>query len=215
MFNKTELQIISKTMLQRREWLSKNINNPEFAAAKAVNQQMLEVIDSVLVKINAAVTAATPPVSHAAPQKVNKLRAVHERDIEPSRMRVLVVDDDEIIGTVLQALLLATGIKRVDVATDGLKGISMMYEAEPVYDLVLCDWNMPIKNGLDVHNAMRASERCKDTCFMLVTAVTEAKQIRAAIEEGVDDYIVKPIEEDKILKKIQRYFPKVVKVEES
>jgi two-component system chemotaxis response regulator CheY len=56
---------------------------------------------------------------------------------------------------------------------------------------------------------MRAAERYIDTCFMLVTAVTEAKQIRAAIEEGVDDYVVKPIEEQKIIKKIQRYFPQI------
>ena len=60
-----------------------------------------------------------------------------------------------------------------------------------------------------MHNAMRAAERYIDACFMLVTAVTEAKQIRAAIEEGVDDYVVKPIEEEKIIKKIQRYFPQV------
>jgi two-component system chemotaxis response regulator CheY len=44
---------------------------------------------------------------------------------------------------------------------------------------------------------------------MLVTAVTEAKQIRAAIEDGVDDYVVKPLEQDKLIKKIARFFPQV------
>ena len=93
------------------------------------------------------------------------------------------------------------------IANDGLKGISTLYDANPVYDIVLCDWNMPIKNGLDVHNAMRAAERYMEACFMLVTAVTEAKQIRSAIEEGVDDYVVKPIEEEKFIRKIARHFP--------
>jgi two-component system chemotaxis response regulator CheY len=44
---------------------------------------------------------------------------------------------------------------------------------------------------------------------MLVTAVSEAKQIRSAIEDGVDDYVIKPIEQDKLLKKIARFFPHV------
>ena len=88
----------------------------------------------------------------------------------------------------------------------------MMYDANPVYDLVLCDWNMPTKSGIDVHNAMRAAERYLGTVFMLVTAVSDAKQIRSAIEEGVDDYVVKPIEQEKLIKKISRFFPLLGKV---
>jgi len=60
-----------------------------------------------------------------------------------------------------------------------------------------------------VHNAMRAAERYINAVFMLVTAVTEAKQIKAAIDEGVDDYIAKPVEQEKLVKKIARFFPKV------
>jgi two-component system chemotaxis response regulator CheY len=91
----------------------------------------------------------------------------------------------------------------------------MLYDAKPIYDMVLCDWNMPIKNGLDVHNAMRASERYQNTCFMLATANSEAKQIRAAIEEGVDDYLVKPIDQAVLNKKISRFFPLVTSEEGS
>jgi two-component system chemotaxis response regulator CheY len=129
--------------------------------------------------------------------------------MEPKKIKVLVVDDDDLIATLMKAILQSVGIQQIDVATDGLKAISMLYDANPVYDLVLCDWNMPIKSGLDVHNAMRAAERYMETCFILVTAVTEAKQIRSAIEEGVDDYIVKPIEEQKIIGKIARHFQQI------
>jgi two-component system chemotaxis response regulator CheY len=151
-------------------------------------------------------TSSTP----TPPGKPSKLTGTQKRQqMEPEQIRVLIVDDDEMIASLLQMLVQSVGVKHVDVASDGLKAISMLYDANPVYDLVLCDWHMPIKTGLDVHNAMRAAERYLDTCFILVTAVTEAKQIRAAIEEGVDDYIVKPLEEQTTVRKLARHFPKL------
>ncbi len=219
MFNKPEAQLIGKTLMQRKEWLLKNINNAEFAASKVQNQQTIELIESCLQKLQQVFKTATAPAPLdiiSAPQaKPNRMTTAQKRaHMEPADIKVLVVDDDELITSIMAALLEGLGIKQLDITNDGLKAISMLYDANPIYDLVLCDWNMPIKNGIDVHNAMRAAERYIDTCFMLVTAVTEAKQIRAAIEEGVDDYIVKPIEEQKIMKKIQRYFPRVGTLED-
>jgi two-component system, chemotaxis family, chemotaxis protein CheY len=183
-------------------------------ALKIQNQEALELIDSVLVKIGlkpkpAPIANETTPTT-AASSKIPKLTSAQKRSqLSLEKMQVLVIDDDSLITTFLETILHSASILNVDTVNDGLKAISMMYAANPPYDLVLCDWNMPIKNGLDVYNAMRATERYLDTCFMLVTAVTEAAQIRAAIEEGVDDYVVKPIEEEKIIKKIARHFPNV------
>ena len=212
MFSKPEAQLIARTLTQRREWLLKNIDNPEHAAAKEQNQKVLELIESSLAKLLQLFKPTPAPVDiiSAPPAKPAKIPIAQKRaQMQPAEIRVLVADDDHLISSIMQVLLNSYGIQQIDLAEDGLKAISMLYDANPVYDLVLCDWNMPIKSGLDVHNAMRAAERYMDACFMLVTAVTEAKQIRAAIEEGVDDYVVKPIEEEKIIKKIQRYFPKI------
>lgn len=212
MFTKQETQLIAKTLTQRREWLLKNMDNAEHAAAKEQNQKVLELIESSLAKLLQHLKPTQAPVDivSAPSAKPSKMPIAQKRaQMQPGDIKVLVVDDDNLISSIMQVLLNSYGIQQLDIAEDGLKAISMLYDANPIYDLVLCDWNMPIKNGLDVHNAMRAAERYTDACFMLVTAVTEAKQIRAAIEEGVDDYVVKPIEEEKIIKKIQRYFPKV------
>ena len=212
MFSKPEAQLIARTLTQRRDWLIKNIHNAELAASKPQNQQTLDLIDSCLGKLLQLNKPAQAPVDIISTPTAKPIRmtvAQKRALMAPSEIRVLVVDDDALIASMMQALVQSLGVQVVDAAEDGLKAISMLYDAVPVYDLVLCDWNMPLKNGLDVHNAMRAAERYIDTCFMLVTAVTEAKQIRAAIEEGVDDYVVKPIEEQKIIKKIQRYFPQI------
>jgi two-component system, chemotaxis family, chemotaxis protein CheY len=204
MFTKAEQRIIAATLQQRANWLQKNMDNPDLSANKTQNQATLELIESALAKLNEVLK---PAPSTAKPLMLTG--AQRRQQLEPEHIRVLIVDDDEMITSLLQMLLQSVGVKYVDLAPDGLKGISMLYEANPVYDLVLCDWHMPIKNGLDVHNAMRAAERYLDTCFILVTAVTEAKQIRAAIEEGVDDYIVKPLEEQTTIKKLARHFPKL------
>ncbi|GGY71215.1 hypothetical protein GCM10011613_14810 [Cellvibrio zantedeschiae] len=206
MFTKPEINLITKTLQHRRDWIAKNLGNPDQQALKEQNQQTLSIIDNAISKLNSITPVDNTPTTAKPP----KLTGAQRRNqLEPAQIRVLIVDDDEMIASLLQMLLHSTGVRYVDIASDGLKGISMLYDANPVYDLVLCDWHMPIKNGLDVHNAMRAAERYMETCFILVTAVTEAKLIRSAIEEGVDDYIVKPLEEQTTIKKLARHFPKL------
>lgn len=225
MFSKPELQVLGQTLIQRRDWLTKNMDKPELAAKRTQNERTLQIIESALVKITAQLRTAgektgaddtsketvnhyisTPSVSPTRQAAID--RRLH---LEPEDIRVLVVDDDQLICDLLNVFLLTAGIVQIDTASDGMKGINMMFNANPVYDLVLCDWNMPAKSGIDVHNAMRAAERYHHAIFMLVTAVSEATQIRSAIEEGVDDYVVKPIEQEKLYKKISRFFPQVKK----
>jgi two-component system chemotaxis response regulator CheY len=203
MFNPAELQVVVKTHKHPPEWHAKSLDLPELAQARAKNLQTLQLIESALGKL-------------AASEQVTANRALIKteprapsNDLPADKIRALIVDDDSFVTSLISAYLLQMGLKKIDIAEDGRRAISMLYDAKPLYNLVLCDWNMPIKSGLDVHNAMRAAERYQDTCFMLVTAVTEAKQIRAAIEEGVDDYVVKPIDPITLNKKIARIFTQV------
>jgi two-component system chemotaxis response regulator CheY len=228
MFSKHELQVIGQTLIQRRDWLTKNMHKPELANVKTQNERALQIIESALLKIT---TSLRPPSDTSTNDVVREgvNHYISQPLISPSRqtaldrrqnlaaedVRVLVVDDDQLICDLLTAYLSAIGITHIDTANDGMKGINMMFNANPIYDLVLCDWNMPAKSGIDVHNAMRAAERYHHAIFMLVTAVTEASQIRNAIQEGVDDYVVKPIEQDKLIKKIGRFFPQVTSVDAS
>ncbi len=219
MFSKQELQIMGQTLSQRREWLNKNMGRPDMANAKVQNERTVQIIDSALDKITAQLRSTNEKspieenINHYISQpSVSPTRqaAINRRlNLTPKDIRVLIVDDDKLIGDLLDVYLRSGDIVQIDIASDGMKGINMMFNANPIYDLILCDWNMPSKSGLDVHNAMRAAERYQHAIFMLVTAVAEASQIRSAIEEGVDDYVVKPIEQEKLFKKITRFFPKL------
>lgn len=215
MFTKSELQLMGQTLIQRKDWLEKNMLKPEFAKSLAQNQSLLGIIESTLQKISHELSEQSSlsgkEVNHyISTPAISPIRqtAIHRRqELVPDDIRVLIVDDDQLICDLLTAYLRQAGIQMIDVAEDGMVGISMMYNANPIYDLVLCDWNMPAKSGIDVHNAMRAAERYVNTVFMLVTAVTEAKQIKAAIDEGVDDYVAKPVDQEKLVRKIARFFP--------
>lgn len=217
MFTKSELQLMGQTLIQRKDWLEKNMYKPELAKSLGQNQKLLGTIESALQKITHQLREQNPltckEVNHyISPRAASPIRqaAINRRqELAPDDIRVLIVDDDQLICDLLTAYLRQAGIQMIDVAEDGMVGISMMYNANPIYDLVLCDWNMPAKSGIDVHNAMRAAERYVNTVFMLVTAVTEAKQIKAAIDEGVDDYVAKPVDQEKLVRKIARFFPGV------
>lgn len=217
MFSKQELQVIGKTLAQKRDWITKNLNNAEIEKSKRQLIQDLQLIETTLQKVTEQLRTMEPPTAertnhYISAKVISPIRQAafgRRQDLQPGQIRVLVVDDDQLICELINAFLRASGINQIDFANDGLQAISTMYNANPIYDLVLCDWNMPTKSGIDVHNAMRAAERYLGTVFMLVTAVTEAKQIRAAIEGGVDDYVVKPLEQDKLIKKIARFFPQV------
>ncbi|MDR7089367.1 MULTISPECIES: response regulator [Cellvibrio] len=217
MFTKQELQVIGKTLAQKRDWITKNLNNAEIEKAKAQLMQDLPLIESTLQKVSDKLRSYDEPITerinhYISAKAVSPIRQAafgRRQELLPGQIRVLVVDDDQLICELINAFLRASGMYQIDFANDGLKAIGAMYDANPIYDLVLCDWNMPTKSGMDVHTAMRAAERYLGTVFMLVTAVTEAKQIRAAIEDGVDDYVVKPLEQDKLIKKIARFFPQV------
>lgn len=204
MFSKQELQVVTKTLMHRRDWLVKTLESSAQSETQNSNQQTLQLIESALRKLGALEQPDAPP------RQATKASGISNREqLEPEKIRVLLVDDDPAITTLLSTYLMEFGIQKISIAEDGLRAITMLYDAKPVYDMVLCDWNMPIKDGLDVHTAMRATERYQDTVFMLVTAITEAKQIRAAIEDGVNDYVVKPIDPQALTKKISRFFPRV------
>lgn len=108
------------------------------------------------------------------------------------RKRVLIVDDQGSIRSVLKLTLNELGITLVDSAPDGQEAIQHL--SNNAYDLVICDWNMPKVSGLDVLRTIRQCPETKTLPFLMVTSTMEANQVKAALAEGVSDYLVKPFQ---------------------
>lgn len=113
-------------------------------------------------------------------------------------MRLLLVEDDPMIGEVTLDALRAEG-HAVDWVRDGEMAETAM--ATTPYDLVLLDLGLPRRDGVDVLRAMR--ERGDRTPVLIVTARDALSQRVLGLDAGADDYLLKPYELDELLARIR------------
>ncbi|MBE9180337.1 response regulator [Oculatella sp. LEGE 06141] len=102
-------------------------------------------------------------------------------------MRILVVDDDELLAQQFAAHL-KTQHYVVDIATDGETGWD--YARSAIYDLIVLDINLPKLNGLGLCQKLRQSSYRKP--ILLLTAMGESSDKVMGLDAGADDYVVKP-----------------------
>lgn len=102
-------------------------------------------------------------------------------------MRVLIVEDDEDIRTMLKTSLEAETFS-VDTAPDGERGSYMARTNE--YDLVILDFMMPKKDGKAVCKEIRDEGKTMPIIMLTVRSTTEAKV--DLLNAGADDYLTKP-----------------------
>ena len=116
--------------------------------------------------------------------------------------RILVVDDDPDIRSVVRAVLEAEGYA-VDVAGDGFAALRAVDSTAP--DCVVLDVMMPGMDGHAVLNRIRAGERSTLPVVML-TAAAGDEQAWQAWSEGVDYFIAKPFDGDELLRYLSYLF---------
>ena len=105
-------------------------------------------------------------------------------------MPILVVDDFNTMRRIVRSLLKQLGFNNVDEAVDGDDALSKISEKE--YALILSDWNMEPKSGIELLREVRKSEKHKSLPFILITAESKVENIIEAKKAGVNQYIVKP-----------------------
>ena len=121
--------------------------------------------------------------------------------------KVLLVDDFDLVRTMLRRMLTENGITQIEDARDGeeaLVKITQAIEAGAPYGAIFLDWNMPKKNGFEVLQACRARGDMKDVPIIMVTAEGEKRHVIKALSFGATEYIVKPCSADILKAKIQR-----------
>src|ERR687884_1471635 len=109
-------------------------------------------------------------------------------------MRVLVVEDDPMIGRAVVAGLHEQGYA-VDWVKDGAEAELALGNA--VYDLALLDLGLPRRDGLDVLKNVRRAKN--DLPVLIITARDSVADRVAGLDSGADDYLVKPFDLDELL----------------
>jgi len=115
----------------------------------------------------------------------------------PKVYKVLVIDDQEIIYSVVKKTLFIMDIYHVDYAPNGAVGLEM--DEKNNYDIITCDITMPVMDGIET--AKRIFKRTPDKKLLMITAIGQEDYIRQAIEAGVRNYLLKPfVAQDLIIK---------------
>ena len=109
-------------------------------------------------------------------------------------MRVLVVEDNEILSRNLVRYLISRDIF-AEVALDWDEGLRKA--ATKYYDIVILDINLPGMNGLEICKGLR--EREKDVSIIMLTSNSRNEDIIDGLDSGADDYLVKPFEYSELM----------------
>ncbi len=121
-------------------------------------------------------------------------------------MNVLVVDDFATMRRIIKNVLKQIGFTKILEADDGTTALAVLKKNE--VDLIICDWNMPKMNGLDLLKKVRGEESTKTIPFLMVTAEAQKDNVLQAVQAGVSNYVVKPFTADAIKEKLTQVFSK-------
>ncbi|MBI4408465.1 MAG: response regulator [Gemmatimonadetes bacterium] len=126
-----------------------------------------------------------------------------EREVQPRRHRILVVDDSITTRTLEESVLEAAGYE-VLTAVDGADAWRVLQEQG--CDLVVADVDMPRMDGFDLCRSIRTSKRFKELPVVLVTALEAPEHRRRGMEVGADAYIGKSgFDQEQLLKTIRQF----------
>src|SRR6185295_5091796 len=105
-------------------------------------------------------------------------------------MKILLADDEPIARTMLEHWLAGWGYE-VTLARDGESALQALKD-DPELRLLVVDWVMPKKDGIEVCKAIRSGPQEPYVYVVLLTAKDDKSDIIAGLDAGADDYLVKP-----------------------
>lgn len=112
----------------------------------------------------------------------------------------LVVDDSKVIRKVARHILETLNFQ-VSEAADGREAMDSCLSSVP--DVILLDWNMPVMSGMDFLRALRETALASRPKVVFCTTENGMAYIRAAIEAGADEYVMKPFDRETLESKLQ------------
>ena len=116
-------------------------------------------------------------------------------------VKILIVEDDATIRTLLEMALMGAGFKEVKSAARGDEGLSEARRTKP--DLVLLDLMLPGLDGFTIARRIRESPELSATRIIMLTARTQNQDIVRGLECGADDYVTKPFDRLVLLARVR------------
>ncbi|MDX8410722.1 MAG: response regulator [Mariprofundaceae bacterium] len=116
--------------------------------------------------------------------------------------KILIVDDEEEVRQTIRLQLKGTGMEVIE-AEDGEKGIELLDSENPLdVDAIICDVRMPKINGVEAVAYFRREYPAIPV--VVLTGFPDAKLATEFMKQGAFDYLVKPVEKEKLIEVVMK-----------
>ena len=116
---------------------------------------------------------------------------------------ILVVEDSPTMRQLISFAMKRIANSRVIEATDGVDALKKL--SSDKIDLILCDINMPVMDGLKLVSLVRGNPTFKDIPIIMVTTEGAEEDRKRAIAIGANAYLPKPIQTQALIKMVNTY----------
>lgn len=106
------------------------------------------------------------------------------------KLKVLLVEDQPEARAMIRNMLSELGVTQIFESKDGREALSFMDMADDFVNFIVCDWNMPNMNGMDLLKQLRSVN--SNVPFLMVTGRSDMDSVFEAKSAGVSGYIRKP-----------------------
>ncbi|GLS27633.1 hypothetical protein GCM10007877_33520 [Marinibactrum halimedae] len=144
------------------------------------------------------------PTTSITPAKTNHSEA---GTTDFSQLHVLVAEDNSVNQKVITGLLRKVFIKPV-IVNNGEEAVTKIRENPDVFDLIFMDCEMPIMDGYTAAKIIREEENKKKLVIIALSAHVLEEYKRQALKAGMNDYLSKPIQKEKLWGIFDTYFQK-------
>ena len=114
--------------------------------------------------------------------------------------RILLVDDNETMRIIYKKIIENTGLT-TDTASSVSEGLNKI--SETAYDLIVTDYEMPEKNGLEFITELKQNEKFNNIPIIMLSSRDDAQTINEALISGADAYIIKDKTDEELVRTIK------------
>lgn len=121
-----------------------------------------------------------------------------------AKTRVVAIDD---VGDILDLIEYNLTKEDMLVETFEKSNLALEHIAQNPPDIIICDWMMPQPDGLEVCEILKSNDLTRHVPIIMLTCKGSIHDYKQAMEAGAEDYIVKPVRMDELIRRIKLLRP--------
>ena len=117
--------------------------------------------------------------------------------------KFLIVDDMLTARKFITKNLRELGYTEFVEARNGEVAWQILSKDDTTVDFIISDYDMPVMSGFELLKKVRASEKLKETIFLMITAVGQENKMMEVLDAGVNNYLIKPFDKEVLAEKLE------------